>query len=245
MASRIHTFQRARAIGYAAVSYLLSAACTLTIAGCMLAANPDFGGYSFTTRRPAPNGNLSAFVLINDAHILNDYGRFSFGPHASTPLPPGAIGSARVEISGEMVGFPYHTRVTCSITKLTEVKPGPGGPASTELQAWMDIVSEAASNSPLELSPKLADGLTHTTYHPLNFFRNAAWRLLHEPIWSGVALLVAVGLAIPAFRIARRRWRFIHGNCEICGYDLSGHPLPAICPECGTRARPFGLNHAP
>jgi hypothetical protein len=53
------------------------------------------------------------------------------------------------------------------------------------------------------------------------------------PLWLPLAVI-----GLPTARLWRLRWRdrFGPGHCRKCGYDLTGLPAPAACPECGRAA---------
>jgi len=44
---------------------------------------------------------------------------------------------------------------------------------------------------------------------------------------------VVLGPAIILLPVRRRQLRMVQGRCRACGYDMSGTPGLARCPECG------------
>lgn len=73
----------------------------------------------------------------------------------------------------------------------------------------------------------------------------AAAGLLFGPGWWVLASWLPwnITLLVVGYFVLRRRpgWRYKPGLCRKCGYDLSGHALHAVCPECGTVPYPGTL----
>lgn len=69
-----------------------------------------------------------------------------------------------------------------------------------------------------------------------NIIRAPGLNVYCIPLWSfAVAALVPTAAAWRLDTLARRRAR--PGHCPRCGYDRSGLPLLAGCPECGSGAQ--------
>lgn len=49
------------------------------------------------------------------------------------------------------------------------------------------------------------------------------------PLW--IPMIVAAGLT--AWIASSRRWNALTAACKKCGYDCTGVPVGAVCPECG------------
>lgn len=61
----------------------------------------------------------------------------------------------------------------------------------------------------------------------------------YMPVWRGalgdtVCFATAWRGVFAVAAAVRRRFRKRLGHCQCCGYDLSGLPAPAMCPECGS-----------
>jgi hypothetical protein len=70
------------------------------------------------------------------------------------------------------------------------------------------------------------------------FFGN--WRtdgtLLANLVVSVLAIMWTAFMELRVLRLRRKVWRFYHGYCTNCGYDL--RETPRYCPECGTIPAP-------
>jgi hypothetical protein len=212
----------------------------IAVAGSILAVRLDLGHYWYSTSGPymwgtKPSGTATysgTFVRAIDGVHLG-------GPHASEPPAGTLLGSADFNTRTTWIGFPrpYYSEWTISVT---QINPSPEGPAATDVRAWIAIVSEAISRARWG-RPAIPDALKRgessgAEFSTSSFAFNAAWRLLHDPVWPSIAFVLAAGLAVGACWKPIRQLRRGPGACAACGYDRQGLPPDAKCPECGAPA---------
>lgn len=71
----------------------------------------------------------------------------------------------------------------------------------------------------------------HRNGYPNFPHKSSAWYVVC-PVWTPLSLLLAYPLLRLYRSVFRRWWRFEHGRCPGCGYDLRGN-TSGRCPECG------------
>lgn len=223
---------RAILVGLAAFVVLLAAA------GSVLAVRLDWGAYRFSNAGPYAKGTrptgtatfLGEFVKGDDGEI------YLTGKHAPAAPPGTNLGSAGFETKTRYTGFPepYYSEWSVS---LTDVKPSSDGPAAGDVRAWNSIVSRGMSRNrkgALSVPEAMKRGAgTGTVFSLRGFSYNAGWRVIHDPVWPGACLVLAVLVAWAVSWRAIRALRRGPGACAACGYDRAGLAVSAACPECG------------